>query len=110
MKDTIYKGEDKWFMEQERNAIEEMRKQREQHMEEYKNEHNKSEREKLRLAHWLKCPKCGNDMEVIKLDDVEVERCTVCAGLFFDAGEFDSLVLRKQEGRFKFYRRMFGLE
>ncbi len=63
------------------------------------------------------CPKCGNDMEAIEFEGVEVDRyrcprcaggmlrrvdpkqthiryeeCTSCRGTFFDAGEFTDLI------------------
>lgn len=102
--------ENQWFHENERMLLEKARKEREKALETYHKENKKAEHEKLRLAHWLKCPKCGNDMKVEKLEDIEIERCTVCSGIFFDHGELESLLMNKQESRFKFYRQMFGLD
>ena len=39
----------------------------------------------------MRCPKCRSDMEQIVHDDVEIDRCTTCAGLWFDAGEVEAL-------------------
>lgn len=44
----------------------------------------------------MKCPKCGGWFEIIKFNEVEVERCTNCKGLWFDMLEKDDLV--KMEG------------
>ncbi len=41
--------------------------------------------------HSIKCPKCGHGMEEIAHDDVEIDRCTHCKGLWFDAGEAERL-------------------
>ncbi len=30
----------------------------------------------------MKCPKCEHEMEVVAFKDVEVDRCTLCKGLF----------------------------
>lgn len=41
----------------------------------------------------MQCPKCKSGMEVVVIDSVEVDRCTACKGIWFDAGE--SELLRK---------------
>ncbi len=35
----------------------------------------------------MKCPKCANELTVVKLGDVEVEECKRCAGIWFDEDE-----------------------
>jgi len=44
----------------------------------------------------MKCPKCLGNMDAIMFDEVEVDRCTGCYGLFFDHLERETL--RKIEG------------
>lgn len=39
----------------------------------------------------MRCPKCRADMEVVTIDGVEVDRCLLCHGLWFDAGEEEVL-------------------
>lgn len=39
----------------------------------------------------LRCPKCSESMEVLVVDGAEVDRCTGCEGIWFDAGELDWL-------------------
>ena len=39
----------------------------------------------------MKCPKCSSAMEQLIYDGIEVDRCTFCKGLFFDAGEKEVL-------------------
>lgn len=36
------------------------------------------------------CPKCGSNMEIKSIDDIEIDFCTGCAGIFLDDGEFES--------------------
>lgn len=43
----------------------------------------------------MRCPKCRADMEVIEFDGTEIDRCTICNGIWFDAGEID--VMRSKE-------------
>lgn len=102
--------ENQWFLENERQLLEKTHQEHEQRLEAYRAEHERAEREARRLAHWLKCPKCGSDMTQQHLEGIEVDRCTVCEGVFFDHGELEALLMGKQEGRFRFYRRLFGLD
>jgi hypothetical protein len=102
--------EEEWFRKNERELLEQAQREREQRLRAYQQEHEKAEREKLRLAHWLKCPKCGNDMIAEQMQGIEVDVCTVCEGVYFDHGELETLLMGKQENRFKFYRRIFGLD
>lgn len=44
----------------------------------------------------LTCPKCAEVMEPIRFGETEVDRCTGCAGIFFDISEHEDL--RKLEG------------
>jgi len=68
------------------------------------------ELDNLRAVHWMKCPKCGHDMETVKLEGIEVENCTFCMGVYFDRTEIESLLLRRTPQRFSFYRKFFGLD
>jgi len=37
----------------------------------------------------MRCPKCRADMEQLEFDGTEVDRCTICKGIWFDAGEIE---------------------
>jgi Zn-finger nucleic acid-binding protein len=39
----------------------------------------------------MQCPKCLGNMETLNFNDVEVDRCTACYGLFFDHLEKETL-------------------
>ncbi|HAC64059.1 MAG TPA: hypothetical protein DCF68_11090 [Cyanothece sp. UBA12306] len=39
----------------------------------------------------LICPKCGGNLETISYQDVEVDRCGQCAGIWFDSLEAEQL-------------------
>lgn len=43
----------------------------------------------------MHCPKCRVVMDKVEVDDIEVDRCQICKGLWFDAGEIESLKNRK---------------
>jgi uncharacterized protein len=39
----------------------------------------------------MECPKCQAQMEVVRYEDTEVDRCVRCGGLWFDALEQEDL-------------------
>ena len=55
-----------------------------------------------------KCPKCGADMRLEKIADVEVEKCPDCGGIFFDRGELETLLLRQEGDKRGFFRKLLG--
>lgn len=40
----------------------------------------------------LTCPKCGSEMRNYERNQVHVDQCTGCGGLFLDRGELETLV------------------
>ncbi len=40
----------------------------------------------------LECPKCGSEMRSYERNQVVVDQCTGCGGLFLDRGELERLV------------------
>ena len=49
------------------------------------------EREALRKAHWMRCPKCGLELRRISYKGVEIDRCFACHGTWLNAGELEKL-------------------
>ncbi|HMH81601.1 MAG TPA: zf-TFIIB domain-containing protein [Gemmatimonadales bacterium] len=45
-----------------------------------------------RRSHHMKCPKCGYDLITGEWHGVQIDQCTHCHGLWFDAGEAESIV------------------
>lgn len=39
----------------------------------------------------MRCPKCRADMEQVNYEGTEIDRCTICNGIWFDAGEIEIL-------------------
>jgi ribosomal protein L37AE/L43A len=56
--------------------------------------------ESRKATHWMKCPKCGGDMKEVKLENVKVDQCGECQGVFFDAGELEMLNAKKRSAGF----------
>ena len=56
------------------------------------------EKESARALHFMKCPKCGMQLEDIAFGDVRVDRCFSCEGIWLDKGELETM--RQKEGGF----------
>ena len=58
----------------------------------------KAAAETERKSHYMKCPKCGYDLITSEWDGVEIDQCTNCHGIWFDAGEAEGLLRQKDPG------------
>jgi hypothetical protein len=47
-----------------------------------------------RHSHFMKCPKCGADLKTEDYEGIQVDRCPECLGVWFDAGEAETLIRR----------------
>jgi len=50
-----------------------------------------------REAHFMKCPRCGVDLDTDTIHTVSANRCQECGGIWFDAEQAESL-LRSEKG------------
>lgn len=50
------------------------------------------EREERKKLHFMKCPKCGMDLQTLQKGNVEIDTCFNCHGVWLDAGELDQLM------------------
>ena len=67
-----------------------------------KEQQAESEAEKLRLkeAHWMHCPKCGQNLSLEKCGSVEIDVCPSCRGVWLDMGELGAIVESAGQGSF----------
>ena len=56
------------------------------------------EKERLRQASILRCPKCGENLEEITFQEIQVDRCTGCKGVWLDPGELERVSSKEKEG------------
>ncbi len=49
------------------------------------------ERQRQRTLHFMKCPKCGMQLEEIAFGDVHVDKCFNCEGMWLDKGELETI-------------------
>lgn len=90
-------SEEEYFARQEAELKKKLAAQRQTEMEE-------SERQRLRELHYMRCPKCGMQLEEISFGEIRVDKCLSCEGLWLDKGEIDA-VRSKEPG---FIGRFFG--
>jgi hypothetical protein len=98
--------EDSWFRQNEQQLLEQARLAREKREAERAHSEKAEERQRLRDLHFMKCPKCGHDMKEEVLESVTLDRCSYCEGIYFDAGELDQLLVKRDEERKGFFRRL----
>lgn len=107
--ETDRSREDEWFLKNERELIEAARLAREKRERERAESEREEERRRLREQHFMKCPKCGHDLREQVLSDVTIDACTFCEGVFFDAGELDTLFLKREDERKGVLRKLLRL-
>lgn len=81
MTDKPSRNEEEYFARQEAERLEQNRA-----------EVQRVTIESKRKSHYMKCPKCGADLSAVDYHGVQVDRCPECNGVWFDAGEVESLV------------------
>lgn len=101
--------EELYFLKQEREAIEKLRAKREARLCQDGGGLEAKRMEELKAAHWMKCPKCGHDMEEVDSVGVLVDRCKRCEGIFLDRGELEDIFLKKLEDRKNIFRKILGI-
>ena len=92
--------EEKYFLEEDEIIIQKLRtalnKKRE-----------KEFKKKCKETHWMKCPKCGSDLEEINYQNVMIDRCNECKGIWFDYGELDILIRGQAHVTKVFFMKIF---
>ena len=63
-----------------------------------KREKQAEELKRLKDLHFMHCPKCGLQMQEVKLRGVDVDVCFACNGVFLDAGELEKLEAPESRG------------
>ncbi len=49
------------------------------------------EKHKLKELHYMACPKCGMKLIEIDYKGIAVDKCSVCEGVWLDAGELEAI-------------------
>lgn len=48
-------------------------------------------RKELKELHWMRCPKCGMELQEIQYQEIAVDRCFSCNGTWLDDGELEKI-------------------
>lgn len=84
-----YDQEEAHFKKQERETLQRLRKASDA-------KRAAAAAHEAKAAHWMKCPKCGSHMAESHLENVVVDRCPNCGGVYFDSGELELLVAHEK--------------
>jgi uncharacterized protein len=79
--------EDEYFHRKEQEALAKARQQL-----------GEQERGQSAQASVMRCPKCGATLEDLAFQEIQVERCTGCRGIWLDSGELEQVTARETEG------------
>lgn len=67
------------------------------------------EREELEQLHWMRCPKCGMELQTLHHGEVEIDTCFHCHGIWLDAGELEQILDAGSEGSGGMLKAVVGL-
>lgn len=79
--------EDEYFHRKEQESLEKVRQRLLQ-----------EEQEQNKEAVSMRCPKCGEALEEITFQEIQVDRCTACHGVWLDPGELEQVTARETQG------------
>jgi uncharacterized protein len=99
MTTTIHKNEDEYFARQDAELIKERRAQL-----------DAQRAGAERASHYMKCPKCGVDLQERTFHNVTVDVCPACHGTWLDAGELDLVGFVKRNEFSRFIGSLFGMK
>jgi uncharacterized protein with PIN domain len=77
--------EEEYFLKHE---AEKLRAQAEVHRQAMEDE----ERRFLKEQHYMRCPKCGMELQEVVFRGVHIDKCFSCGGIYFDGGELDQIL------------------
>ena len=92
--------EDEYFLKLEAEKIKKMRASLD-------NKREEDSKQKRKETHWMKCPKCGSDLQEINYQNVMVDTCAECKGIWLDHGELELLAKGEAQVTKGFLSRLF---
>lgn len=88
-----HREEEEYFFKQDQELLRTLREKADLDRHRVAREHQKE-------LHWMRCPKCGGQMEEVAVDVLRIDRCQDCAGIYFDDGELEILSKLQTESDF----------
>ena len=65
--------------------------------EQLKQQHLEEQREQTKAHCYMKCPKCGADLNEVTFRGIKIDRCLNCDGVWLDEGELEKLAGTEDE-------------
>lgn len=93
--------EEEYFKRQEIEKLKKLQEEKEKQLKE-------EEKKKLKELHFMKCPKCGMDMQEIEYKNIKIDKCFSCEGIFLDKGELEEVIRKEGEGLLKKISKIFS--
>jgi hypothetical protein len=84
-----YDKEEHHFKEQEHKALQQMRAKLEEKRRQQADANTGKE-------FYLRCCRCGGKMTELTIDNIVIDKCESCGGIYLDAGELDLLLKSHQ--------------
>lgn len=79
--------ENRYFAQQDKALITKLKEQQEAEQEKTRREHARN-----------RCPKCGETLTTRLIQDVEIDECPRCHGMWLDKGELEAMSEQKGNG------------
>ncbi len=76
--------EDAYFAREEFRKIQEAEQNKQKKLAE-------EDKKRLQEQHYMCCPKCGMQLVEIDYQQIKIDKCTGCDGVWLDAGELDTV-------------------
>lgn len=102
MTDKPSHGEDEFFAREEAEKLYRL------HKEKLKAQDAQKAAEEKKL-HWMKCGKCGYDLQTIAWRGVDIDKCFRCGVILLDDGELEKLAGKEEAGKGQFFSSLTGL-
>jgi uncharacterized protein len=61
-----------------------------------------------RDSHYMRCPKCGGQLEEVSYHHMKIDRCSDCGGIWLDKGEMEMLAHVDTNAVRRFVGGLFG--
>lgn len=92
--------EEEYFLKLDREKIEQMRSELDKKRQEAAKQQRKD-------THWMKCPKCGSKLHEVNYQNVMIDTCSDCKGIWLDQGEIELLVKGQAKVTKSFFKKLF---
>jgi len=83
-KEKPSKTEEEYFAKEEAEKAKRLK-------EKVKHETEEEERERIKTTCYMRCPKCGGNLNEVVFRGIRIDRCSSCGGVWLDNGELEKL-------------------